>query len=83
LSSLNANLAPRELIDAIVSCALVYEGAIQTLAAMWEIKKGSTFGGIAFSSHGGFWMSLGLILLLEVLGIWAIPTVVLGVFLLG
>ena len=53
------------------------------MAGMWEIRNGSTFGGMAFSSYGGFWMSLGLILLLEFLGVWTVSQAALGVFLLA
>jgi succinate-acetate transporter protein len=37
--------------------ALFYGGLIQLLAGMWEFKTGNTFGAVAFSSYGGFWMS--------------------------
>ncbi len=83
LSMLNAELAPKELMGAFVSCALVYGGAIQIMAGMWELRAGSTFGGIAFSSYGGFWLCMGLILLLEFLGVWTVPQAALGVFLLA
>jgi len=83
LSAVNAELAQRDLIGAVVSCALVYGGVVQIMAGMWEIKAGSTFGGVAFSSYGGFWMSFGLILLLEFLGIWSVSPTAIGVFLLA
>lgn len=83
LSALNAELAPKELMGAVVSCALVYGGAVQIMAGMWEIRAGSTFGGTAFSSYGGFWLCVGLILLLELLGIWTVSPVALGVFFLA
>lgn len=37
--------------------ALFYGGLVQLLAGMWEFKTGNTFGAVAFSSYGGFWMS--------------------------
>lgn len=83
LSTLNAELAPQNVIGPIVSCALIYGGIIQVMAGMWEIRKGSTFGGIAFSSYGGFWMSLGLIFLLEFAKVWTVSSAALGVFLLA
>jgi len=83
LSVINAELAQKDLIGAVVSCALVYGGVVQIMAGMWEIRAGSTFGGVAFSSYGGFWMSFGLILLLEFLGIWVVPPTAIGVFLLA
>jgi succinate-acetate transporter protein len=83
LSVVNAELAQKDLIGAVVSCALVYGGVVQILAGMWEIKAGSTFGGVAFSSYGGFWISFGLILVLEFLGIWTVSPTALGIFLLA
>lgn len=83
LSVFNAKLAPNDLINPIVSSALIYGGIIQLAAGMWEIRRGSTFGAIAFSSYGGFWMSVGLILLLESLQIWIVTSTALGVFLLA
>jgi succinate-acetate transporter protein len=37
--------------------ALAYGGLAQLLAGMWEFKNGNTFGGVAFSSYGAFWIS--------------------------
>jgi len=41
----------------VMGLALFYGGLCQLLAGMWEIQVGNTFGGLAFSSYGGFWMS--------------------------
>jgi hypothetical protein len=83
LSTLNARLAPKDITGPIVCSALIYGGIIQATAGAWEIRRGSTFGGIAFSSYGGFWMSVGLIFLLESLGSWTVSSAALGVFLLA
>lgn len=37
--------------------ALFYGGMVQLLAGMWEFTVGNTFGTVAFTSYGGFWMS--------------------------
>ena len=37
--------------------ALFYGGIAQLLAGMWEFAKGNTFGALAFSSFGAFWLS--------------------------
>ena len=37
--------------------AIFYGGIAQLLAGMWEFAKGNTFGAVAFSSYGAFWMS--------------------------
>ena len=42
----------------VLSVALFYGGIVQVLAGMWEFVKGNTFGALAFSSYGAFWMSL-------------------------
>ena len=41
----------------VLSVALFYGGIVQVLAGMWEFVKGNTFGALAFSSYGAFWMS--------------------------
>ena len=43
-----------------LSIALVYGGVAQMLAGMWEFKKNNTFGAVAFTSYGAFWVSLAL-----------------------
>ena len=37
--------------------ALFYGGLVQLLAGMWEFRKANTFGALAFSSYGVFWLS--------------------------
>ncbi len=37
--------------------ALAYGGIAQLLAGMWEFRTGNTFGAVAFSSFGAFWIS--------------------------
>ena len=41
----------------VLGLALFYGGLCQLLAGMWEFRTGNTFGALAFSSYGGFWMS--------------------------
>jgi hypothetical protein len=56
LSGHNATFIP----DAIwVGAALFYGGIIQLLAGMQEFRNRNIFGATAFSSYGGFWLSLG------------------------
>ena len=57
LSGHNASFIP----DAIwVGTALFYGGLIQLLAGMWEFRNRNVFGATAFSTYGGFWLSLGV-----------------------
>jgi succinate-acetate transporter protein len=61
LSGHNATFIP----DAIwVGAALFYGGLIQLLAGMWEFRNRNVFGATAFSTYGGFWLSLGIFVLL-------------------
>lgn len=41
----------------VLGLALAYGGIAQLLAGMWEFVKGNTFGAVAFSSYGAFWLS--------------------------
>ncbi|HEY1988933.1 MAG TPA: acetate uptake transporter [Acidimicrobiales bacterium] len=43
--------------DAALALALVYGGGVQLLAGMWEFTRKNTFGALAFSSFGAFWIS--------------------------
>jgi succinate-acetate transporter protein len=42
---------------AVLGIALFYGGIAQLLAGMWEFVKGNTFGAVAFTSYGAFWLS--------------------------
>ena len=41
----------------MLGLALAYGGLAQLLAGMWEFRTGNTFGAVAFSSYGAFWIS--------------------------
>jgi succinate-acetate transporter protein len=61
LSGHNASFIP----DAIwIGPALFYGGLTQLLAGMWEFRNRNVFGATAFSTYGGFWMGLGIIVVL-------------------
>src|SRR5213082_1664078 len=49
-----------------VGLALFYGGMTQLLAGMWEFRNRNVFGATAFSTYGGFWMSLGIFVVLAV-----------------
>jgi succinate-acetate transporter protein len=61
LSGHNASWIP-DLIW--IAPALFYGGLAQLLAGMWEFRNRNVFGATAFSTYGGFWMGLGLFVLL-------------------
>ena len=41
----------------VLGLALAYGGLGQFVAGMWEFAKGNTFGAVAFTSYGAFWIS--------------------------
>jgi succinate-acetate transporter protein len=45
----------------VLSLALAYGGIAQLLAGMWEFRTGNTFGAVAFTSFGAFWISYWLL----------------------
>ncbi len=63
LSGHNANFIP-DL--AWVGLALFYGGTVQLLAGMWEFRNRNVFGATAFSTYGGFWLSLGIFVVFAV-----------------
>ncbi|TML44145.1 MAG: hypothetical protein E6G19_10090 [Actinobacteria bacterium] len=61
LSGHNANFIPDLMW---VGLALFYGGLVQLLAGQWEFRNNNTFGSTAFSTYGGFWLSLGVFVIL-------------------
>lgn len=57
LSVINANLVSSAGIGAVLALAIAYGGLAQLLAGMWEFRTGNTFGAVAFTSYGAFWIS--------------------------
>ena len=53
---LSAKNAGMPVGDAFLGFAFFYGGAAQLLAGMWEFPSGNTFGALAFTSYGAFWM---------------------------
>jgi succinate-acetate transporter protein len=61
LSGHNATFIP----DVIwVGPALFYGGLAQLLAGMWEFRNRNVFGATAFTTYGGFWLGLGIVVVL-------------------
>ena len=56
-SMFNGNLVDGKGLPVVFGLALVYGGIVQLLAGMWEFRTGNTFGALAFSSFGAFWIS--------------------------
>jgi hypothetical protein len=57
LSFYNAQLAPASGLPIVFALAFAYGGLAQLLAGMWEFRTGNTFGAVAFTSYGAFWLS--------------------------
>lgn len=57
LSVVNTNMLSAGVTGSVLGLALFYGGLGQLLAGMWEFARGNTFGALAFSSFGGFWLS--------------------------
>src|SRR4051794_37323116 len=57
LSMFNAKLVGAGGEPVVYGLALAYGGLAQLLAGMWEFRTGNTFGAVAFTSYGAFWIS--------------------------
>ena len=57
LSMFNAGLVGSGGEPVVFGLALAYGGLAQLLAGMWEFRTGNTFGAVAFTSYGAFWLS--------------------------
>jgi succinate-acetate transporter protein len=55
LSLANAKVWAAE--PAAVALAVAYGGLAQFVAGMWEFKRNNTFGALAFTSFGSFWIA--------------------------
>jgi len=86
LSMSNAQLVPEELGALFVPLAMFYGGLAQVLAGMWEFKKNNTFGAVAFTTYGSFWLGLGTMVILEslkILNFGASGHAAVGLYLIG
>lgn len=57
LSMYNSGLVSGGGEPIVFGLALAYGGIAQVLAGMWEFRTGNTFGAVAFTSFGAFWLS--------------------------
>src|SRR3954464_5649337 len=57
LSIFNAGWMGEGAEPIVFGMALAYGGLAQLLAGMWEFRTGNTFGAVAFTSFGAFWIS--------------------------
>ncbi len=80
LSSANAGWWDKGGASAALALALIYGGTAQFAAGMWEFVRKNTFGALAFTSYGAFW--IGFYILLKIPAIPA-STNTVGIFLLA
>lgn len=73
-----------ELNTMILGLALAYGGSLQIVAGIIDYKNGNAFGGLAFASYGGFWISFFLMNVLPDMGIGtAPPAEAVGIYMLA
>jgi uncharacterized protein len=56
LSSINAGLLPPEATAAVVPLAFAFGGLAQLITGVLEYANGNTFGTVAFTAYGAFWL---------------------------
>ena len=84
LSCVNAGVIDKGVEPVVLPLALFYGGLGQLLAGMWEFRKGNTFGALAFSSYGAFWLSFAGLVKFVAAGLPADKAYQgIGIFLLG
>ncbi|MBA2858849.1 hypothetical protein HNP93_001550 [Methanococcus maripaludis] len=77
------NIGLFELSSMILAMGICYGGLAQVIVGIMEWKKGNTFGTLAFTSYGLFWLSLVVILTLPKLGLGNAPSPLEMAFYLG
>lgn len=82
LSVFNTNMANATGTSVVIGLALFYGGIGQLLAGMWEFRKANTFGALAFTSYGAFWLSYAYLIRYTDLTKATNLTQALGVYLL-
>jgi len=78
LNLFNAGLFDSNLLGVIFAVGLTNGGLAQIIAGIWELKNGNTFGAVAFTSYGFFWLSLIFVSVLPGIG-WVAPYTSAGV----
>ena len=66
----------------ILAMGMFYGGVVQLIVGILEWKHGNTFGTVAFTSYGAFWLSFCFLLMLTALGLPAADAIAVGWFML-
>lgn len=69
LSFINANWVSGTDTPVVLGLAVAYGGLAQFMAGMWEFRAGNTFGAVAFTSYGAFWIAVWVLLSFDAGGI--------------
>lgn len=70
-------------IGPVLAMGLIFGGLAQFIAGFMEQKLGNNFGFSAFTAYGSFWIGLGIIWLLNHMGIYEASHTDVGFFLLA
>jgi succinate-acetate transporter protein len=73
LSATNAFGLTTAPIQAVLGFALFYGGMAQFAAGMWEFRNRNVFGATAFSTYGGFWLGVAVLVILLLTGKITVP----------
>lgn len=65
----NAGILAATSLGMIFAMGIFYGGLAQIIAGVLEFRKGNTFGTLAFTSYGLFWISLVALLLFPKMGL--------------
>ena len=66
LSMINANLVSATALPIVAVMALAFGGIAQFAAGLWEFRTGNTFGAVAFTAYGTFWISFFFVVVIAV-----------------
>lgn len=77
----NAGIFPLDTM--IIAMGVFYGGLAQVIVGMMEWKKNNTFGTVAFSSYGFFWLSLVAIWVVPAMGVVEKPSGISMAYYLG
>ncbi|MGC8937095.1 MAG: acetate uptake transporter [Candidatus Methanomethylicaceae archaeon] len=82
LSLFVLGLLPAESVGLVIPLAIAYGGIIQILVGYWEWKTGNTFGLVAFTSYGAFWIYYATLNIFAAVGLVSVNPVAAGAVLL-
>jgi succinate-acetate transporter protein len=62
LCAINTGILPSEATAAVVPLAFAFGGLAQLITGVLEFKNGNTFGTVAFTAYGAFWLWFSLLI---------------------